>query len=432
MTFFSLPLLVSNTLLSFHFVRSFIHLFVLFSLLVHQLTYRSFIDPHLSINVYLLCFSVLFIDSLYLFFYKENEKALLQNLFLLFIDALFLSGLVMVMGPSGLFLVFVFVFFQSFLLFLAGQIFQVSVFLLSLSVLLPITFLWSGNFSFEDRFSLVILIHVALFFVFFFNWSFNFILKFFEDKKTLTSEDSLNLIKPASHIGMSLDLARKLKPVLNSLIKYFPENKEDERSASSGLFSPKQGRHQLEQMRSFILSFIKYAEPETESLLRNTIDLKKLLTHLLKQSEEHPQRPENLIQKLELPVEFKIKGSADHLKKCFEHILINSFEALKNQDKPEINIHGFLEKSSLVLEFLDNGHGIESENIKRLFDPLFSQKFGLRGLGLAYVQKVIKAHKALLDITSSKKGTKVSIKFPLIDHFHDNYFVKQKTRKKVA
>ena len=428
----------ANSPLSFYFIRSFTHLFVLFCLIAHQLLFHNFVDPYLSVSLYSVCFLVLFIDSLGLFFYREEQ----QNISLyLFLDALFLSALVVVMGLPWLFFVFVLIFAQTFSLFICGKILPSFMFLLYLSVLFPMAFLWEGNFSFEDRLSLAVLIQMTLFSIFCFGWLFTLFLKLFEDRKK-KQDAGLNdvmSLKPSAHIGLSLDLSRKLKPVLNSLIKYFPENtknKDQKYSVSPSFFSPKKGRDQLRQMRQFILDFIEYAEPETESLLEDIIDLKELVRKSLKKLETHFHRPENLIQKVDLPMELKAKGSAVHLEKCFEHILVNSFEALRNQNQPEIHIRGFLGKSWVELEFSDNGQGIESEDMNKLFNPLFSKRFGFRGgLGLPYVQKIVKAHKAELHIKSSQKGTKILIKFPLVYDFYKdplkNLFLK-KNRTKVA
>ena len=429
-----------NNLLPFYFVRSFVHLLVLVSLLIHQFLFQAFIDADLSIQVYSLCSFVLFIDALCLFFYREHQKP--WPFILFFIDALFLSGLLAIMGPSSLFFILLLVFIQCFPFFLFGKIFQPLVFLFYLSILFPVALLWQEKISFDDRLSLTVFINVVLFFMFFSAWFFKSIFQLFEARRNLItgaySEDFSDL-KPSNEIGMSLDLTRKLKPILNSLIKYFPESqtdtdKEIKHSVLPSFFSPQKGKHQLEQMRKFVLGFIEYAEPEIDSLTESVIDLKELLIQLLKKLEKHSQRPEHLIQKLDFQKEFKIKGSAVHLSKCFEHILVNSFEALKNQEKPEINVQGYFEKMFLVLEFSDNGHGIESEDIKKLFNPLFSKRFGLRGLGLAYVQKIIKAHKASLDIVSSNKGTKVVIKFPINFGFYDSRKFKlfKRSDKKIA
>ncbi len=424
-----------NNPLSFYFIRSFAHFFVFLSLFAHQLLLKVFIDPDLAIPIYLLCSFIFFVDSFCLFFYKKNSKNLLFDLLLLFLDAVFLSALVIIMGPLGLFFVFILIFIQSIPLFLSEKFFLPFVFLLYFSILLPITFLWEGKSSFEERLFLTAFVNISLFFILGFGWLFGFVLNFIEKQKNSTRDDFLDNyshLKPPTYLGMSLDLARRLKPILNSLIKYFPENRTDKNerySVPASFFSPEKGRHQLEQMRKFILNFIEYAEPEIDFLFKDTVDLKKLLTKLLKKLESHAQRPKNLIQTNKLPGNLKIKGSVIHLEQCFKQILINSFEALKNQDKPKIMIKGHLEKSSVNLEFSDNGHGIEPEDIKKLFDPLFSKRFGLRGLGLPYVQKIVKIHNAVMEISSSQKGTVIIIKFPLIYDFYNRTVKKLKQKK---
>ena len=423
-----------NSFLVFYFIRSFAPLFVLFSVLFHQFLFKDFYDSHFSISIYSLCFFILFINSFFLFFYKEKRKNNLIQLFLLFIDVLFLSGLIMTMGVLGLFFVLAFVFCQSLLYFIFNKIFEVFIFLISLSIFIPLAFLWKAHFSYMDRLSLISFINMALVFIFFFSYLLTYILNILKEDKALSSPFD---VLWASRIGLSLDLARKLKPGLNSLMKYFPESIDSDKEAktSQSFFSVKKGRQQLEQMRQFILDFIEYAEPDTEFFLEEPVDIKKLLTKVFNRMEKHPQRPADLNQQLQIPFDLMIKASSSHLEKSFEHILLNSFEALKNKEKPWIKVVVTLKSSWFNIEFLDNGHGIQSEDMKRLFEPLFSQRFGLKGLGLAYVQKVVKVHKARLDIQSSKEGTKVLIQFPLIPSFYDDTLFKDfknKRKKKVV
>lgn len=419
-----------NRPLSFYASRFLAHFFVLSALLIHQFLVVSFIDVKLSVFVYFLCFCVFTIDSLCLFFYKQNQNKEVLNSFLLFIDALFLSALLIVMdAPFNLFFVFVLLFFHSTLLVLSQRVFHSLIFLLYLSVLFPLALSFFGYISFQERVSLVLFINISFLFLFLFNYFVKTAFLFIAGENSLQPESSLissDRFQPIDYAGFSLDLCRKLKPGLNALIKYFPE----EYRSSQGFFSVSKGRQQLEQMRRYVSNFIEYAEPEIDSLLEEYIDLKSLLQKLLKKMEKHPQRPENLNQRLELPDTFKVQGSVPHLNKCFEHILVNSFEALKNQNEPKMNVRGWLEKEQLFLEFKDNGHGIKSDDMKKLFDPLFSQRFGLRGLGLPYVKKIIQAHKASLDISSSREGTKILITFPLNYNSYDQ--AKPKLKKKIA
>ena len=417
-----------NKSLSFYASRFLTHFFVLSALLAHQFLVVSFIDVHLSVFVYSLCFCVFTIDSLCLFFYRADKNKELLNAFLLFVDALFFTMLLVIMdSPFNLFFVFVLLIFHSLLLILSQKTFQMLIFFLSLSILFPVAFLsFESTLLLQERLSLILFLNISFLFLFLFNL-------FFKKASLLTARErelssSSTLVSSASsqiadYIHFSLDFCRKLKPGLNSLIKYFPE----ESPSSKGIFPVSKGRQQLEQMRKYISDFIEYAEPEMDSLTESPVDLKKLLQELLQELEEIPQRPEGLILHVAIPDTFQVHGSAPHLKKCFKHILMNSFEALKNQNDPQISLRGWLKKEHLILEFFDDGHGIKPEDMKKLFDPLFSQRFGLRGLGLPYVQKIVQAHKASLDISSSEKGTKISITFPLSYHFYNQPKLKKKS-----
>jgi two-component system sensor histidine kinase AtoS len=68
----------------------------------------------------------------------------------------------------------------------------------------------------------------------------------------------------------------------------------------------------------------------------------------------------------------------------------------------------------IVIEVVDNGEGINEEDMKKIFTPFFTKKAGGTGLGLVYVQKVVLDHNGFLNISSiPKEGTKVSIYLPM-------------------
>lgn len=68
----------------------------------------------------------------------------------------------------------------------------------------------------------------------------------------------------------------------------------------------------------------------------------------------------------------------------------------------------------LAVSVKDNGKGIPEDIREKIFVPFFTTKKGGTGIGLSMVQKVVYAHKGVLDIESEPgKGTEVIIKIPL-------------------
>jgi PAS domain S-box-containing protein len=81
---------------------------------------------------------------------------------------------------------------------------------------------------------------------------------------------------------------------------------------------------------------------------------------------------------------------------------------------------GLYEGHYVRLEVSDNGSGISKEAQARIFDPFFTTKIVGRGLGLAVVQGVVRAHKGAIELTSAPgQGTTFRVLWPIANQAPD-------------
>ncbi len=100
-------------------------------------------------------------------------------------------------------------------------------------------------------------------------------------------------------------------------------------------------------------------------------------------------------------------------------ITIRAYTAeLDEESLAETYLHDRLEPGQFVcLEVQDSGCGMNQETLSRIFDPFFSTKFAGRGLGLASVLGIVRAHKGAIGLESSPgKGATFRVYFPAVAH----------------
>ncbi|WP_053955053.1 ATP-binding protein [Inediibacterium massiliense] len=118
--------------------------------------------------------------------------------------------------------------------------------------------------------------------------------------------------------------------------------------------------------------------------------------------------------------EMKAFVDSDKIEQVILNILSNSIKY--TPEKGEINISLDQENNQGILKISDNGIGIPSEDLPRLFERFYrvdkarSRELGGTGLGLSIAQQIIRAHDGDIKIKSEEgKGTEVTIFIPLYE-----------------
>lgn len=123
-----------------------------------------------------------------------------------------------------------------------------------------------------------------------------------------------------------------------------------------------------------------------------------------------------------------ITGSQVHIRKVIMNLVSNASEAIKGNGGVVIStVNRYLDRpfrgyddvktgEYAVLSVSDDGSGISSEDLERIFEPFYTKKMMGRsgtGLGLAVVWNVVQDHKGYIDVQSTGSGTTFKLYFPI-------------------
>jgi two-component system NtrC family sensor kinase len=113
----------------------------------------------------------------------------------------------------------------------------------------------------------------------------------------------------------------------------------------------------------------------------------------------------------------QIKCSPNQIKQAFVALLVNSTEAINEHGEITIRTSN-PEPDKIKVEIIDNGQGIAKRDIQHIFEPFFSTKHNVSGigLGLSIVYGIVENHNGRIEVDSEiGKGTTMSIHFPLAE-----------------
>ncbi|MCG8552506.1 MAG: ATP-binding protein [Desulfobacterales bacterium] len=169
------------------------------------------------------------------------------------------------------------------------------------------------------------------------------------------------------------------------------------------------------QAKNLASKFVVFSSSSTVGI-KTHIDLTGFINGTLEQLKQE----KNIVFQVELsdlpPV---IEADRDALNEAFKNVVINASEAMGNKGTVKITAKLYPErKGMIVISVADQGRGIKSDHIEKIFNPYFSTKpkGGNRGtgLGLSIAWAIVKNHQGNIQVRSTLgQGTCVDVILPI-------------------
>jgi len=111
----------------------------------------------------------------------------------------------------------------------------------------------------------------------------------------------------------------------------------------------------------------------------------------------------------------RILVDKEKIKIALLNIIINAIEAMEEKEGI-LTIQTILEESVIAIAITDNGKGMSSDEMDKLFEPFFTAKPNGLGLGLTSTKNILTSHNAdILVASEPDKGTTFNVIFKLAE-----------------
>ena len=143
-----------------------------------------------------------------------------------------------------------------------------------------------------------------------------------------------------------------------------------------------------------------------------TIDLRAPLEAAMRTAEPEFQAGGARLEPLETAAPVQVHGDAAALERLFLNLLRNAAQALGPDGRATVELDVVGGIATVLIA--DDGSGIPSEDLERVFEPFYSTRAEGTGLGLAIARQIVTAHGGEISIESEEaRGTEVRIRLPL-------------------
>ena len=166
---------------------------------------------------------------------------------------------------------------------------------------------------------------------------------------------------------------------------------------------------EVERLDGIISHFLKAIRPQEPDF--KNVNLLKVIEETVRLKKD-----ELSVNKINVSIEAGIrepliKGDTDQLKQVLFNVIGNAIDAIKNCS--EIRIVIGRDENFIHVKIIDQGSGIQKEDLSKVFEPYYTTKKNGHGIGMMIVHRIMRDHGGDVGIDSKVgAGTIVTLRFP--------------------
>jgi signal transduction histidine kinase len=109
----------------------------------------------------------------------------------------------------------------------------------------------------------------------------------------------------------------------------------------------------------------------------------------------------------------EVRIDPELLRQAFMNLGVNAIQAMQAGGGGRLRVSGRREWADLLVEFQDDGPGMDEETRAKVFEPFYTTKATGTGLGLAIVRQAVEAHGGSVSVESRPgEGAAFAIRIP--------------------
>ncbi len=170
-------------------------------------------------------------------------------------------------------------------------------------------------------------------------------------------------------------------------------------------------KEEVRRANYMVLNFMNYGRPL--KLRPATVEYRAFITRLLPLVQEKLTE-QHVTVMLDVPDDLPtLEIDQELMRNCLVNFITNAAQSMDSGGTVTLGARYDDETESFYLTVADEGRGIASDDLEKIFQPYFTTKEAGIGLGLAITERIIKEHRGTIQVTSEPgQGTLFTIILP--------------------